>query len=323
MLRRLITISLLFVAAGLCAGSNPQVVLNTNMGNITLELYPQAAPITVDNFLHYVNTGFYDGLLFHRVIPDFMIQGGGYFLSGTTIYTAPVTAGPIINESGNGLSNLRGTIAMARTSEPHSATSQFFINQVDNLRLDRANAQDGYGYCVFGRVVDGMDVVDAIAGAPRIYVNFGLSDFPYPPIGMYQVWVVPRDLSYDSNFAADTQVNLADFAVFAANWLNDGCASANAFCSGTDLDFSGGIDFVDLDIFLRHFSRTVGYEPAASDIAPNNVVDAADLAHIAENWLHMGCTPENDYCRKADLNRSGAADMADLALFAGNWLIEY
>jgi peptidyl-prolyl cis-trans isomerase A (cyclophilin A) len=135
----------------------PRVVLDTTAGKITLELDPQKAPITVENFLKYVDDGFYDGLVFHRVIPRFMIQGGG--MNDQIKEKREGVRAPIKNESGNGLSNERGTIAMARTNDPNSATCQFFINHVDNPNLDNF----GGGYAVFGKVVDGMDVVDAIA----------------------------------------------------------------------------------------------------------------------------------------------------------------
>jgi cyclophilin family peptidyl-prolyl cis-trans isomerase len=158
------------LAAALCVGvfafasqsasaqdENPKVVIETSEGDITVELDRQKAPITVKNFLDYVDAGFYDGTIFHRVIPDFMIQGGGM----TPDMSEKKTRDPIKNESGNGLSNTRGTIAMARTNDPNSATSQFFINVGDNANLDTY----GGGYAVFGKVTDGMDVVDKIVGA--------------------------------------------------------------------------------------------------------------------------------------------------------------
>jgi cyclophilin family peptidyl-prolyl cis-trans isomerase len=139
---------------------NPQVVLETSLGTITVELYADKAPLTVKNFLSYVDDGFYNNTIFHRVIPDFMIQGGG-FQSGMS---QPTTRSAIKNESSNGLSNERGTLAMARTNVPDSATSQFFINHgAGNQFLDKANSRDGVGYCVFGKVVTGLDVVDKIA----------------------------------------------------------------------------------------------------------------------------------------------------------------
>lgn len=134
------------------------IKLHTTLGVITLELDAEKAPETVKNFLAYVEAGHYNGTIFHRVIKDFMIQGGGM----TPDMEQKPTRDPIQNESGNGLHNARGTVAMARTNAPHSATSQFFINTVDNTFLNREGASDGWGYCVFGKVVEGMDVVDAI-----------------------------------------------------------------------------------------------------------------------------------------------------------------
>lgn len=137
----------------------PRVKLQTNMGDIIIELNQEKAPESVKNFIHYVNTGFYDGTIFHRVISNFMIQGGGF----TTDFAQKDTLPAIKNEANNGLRNVRGTIAMARTSEPHSATAQFFINVVDNNFLDyRAQTTRGWGYAVFGKVIQGMDVVDKI-----------------------------------------------------------------------------------------------------------------------------------------------------------------
>lgn len=134
------------------------VRFETSMGNIVVELNEKAAPVTVSNFLRYVQEGFYDGTVFHRVIPNFMIQGGGF----TTDMEEKQTHEPIVNEASNGLNNNRGTVAMARTNNPHSATSQFFINHKDNNRLNYID-NSRPGYAVFGRVVEGMDVVDAIA----------------------------------------------------------------------------------------------------------------------------------------------------------------
>jgi cyclophilin family peptidyl-prolyl cis-trans isomerase len=144
----------------LARGANPRVELKTNLGVIQLELYPDKAPITVENFLSYVNSGFYNGTIFHRVIPNFMVQGGGF----TPGMNEKSTKSPIKNEAGNRLANSKGTIAMARTSEINSATSEFFINVVNNDYLNhRNNSPAGFGYCVFGRVIKGMDVVGKIA----------------------------------------------------------------------------------------------------------------------------------------------------------------
>jgi peptidyl-prolyl cis-trans isomerase A (cyclophilin A)/peptidyl-prolyl cis-trans isomerase B (cyclophilin B) len=143
--------------------ANPVVLMKTNLGEIEIELYPEKAPITVENFLGYVEDGFYDGTVFHRVIKGFMIQGGGFDAE----LNQKSTKDPIKNEANNGLSNSTGTIAMARTSNPQSATAQFFINTVNNQRLNfTSETQRGWGYAVFGEVVSGMDVVRAIEATP-------------------------------------------------------------------------------------------------------------------------------------------------------------
>jgi cyclophilin family peptidyl-prolyl cis-trans isomerase len=140
-----------------------EVTMKTSMGDVVLELYPDKAPLTVANFVDYATTDFYDGTVFHRIVPGFVIQGGGF----TPELNKKKTKSPIVNEAQNGLSNERGTIAMARTQYPNTATSQFFINLKDNEMLDfKAEQQGGYGYAVFGRVVEGMEVVDAIASVP-------------------------------------------------------------------------------------------------------------------------------------------------------------
>jgi cyclophilin family peptidyl-prolyl cis-trans isomerase len=165
-MKRLALAALVAAVAGLVPApaqetKNPVVVMDTSMGKITIELLEDKAPITVKNFLKYVDDKHYDGTIFHRVIADFMIQGGG-FAPGMK---EKETYAPIKNEAGNGLANKRGTIAMARTNKPDSATAQFYINVKDNPGLDRANAKDKVGYAVFGKVIDGMDVVDAIRRA--------------------------------------------------------------------------------------------------------------------------------------------------------------
>ena len=142
--------------------ANPQIQLKTNLGTIDIELFESEAPKTVANFLSYVDQGFYEGLIFHRVIPGFMVQGGGFDEN----MDQKSGQNPIQNEANNGVSNDRGTIAMARTSDPHSASSQFFINLVDNTNLNHTSeSPQGWGYCAFGKVTDGMDVVDTIAEA--------------------------------------------------------------------------------------------------------------------------------------------------------------
>lgn len=140
-------------------GAAPQVQLETSLGNIVIELNKDKAPKTVANFLSYVEDGFYDGTIFHRVIENFMIQGGGFDES----FQQKPTKAPIENEADNGLSNKRGALAMARTNDPHSATAQFFINTVDNDFLNfKGKAPSGWGYAVFGEVIEGMDIVDNI-----------------------------------------------------------------------------------------------------------------------------------------------------------------
>ena len=157
---RLLLLACAFVAASPAYAANPQVALHTSMGRITLELYPDNAPKTVENFLQYVRDGHYDGTTFHRVMPGFMIQGGGF----TPEWKEKPTRPPIRNEGPTGLGNSEGMVAMARTADPHSATAQFFINLVPNRFLDfKAPTAEGYGYCVFARVSDGMDVVRRIA----------------------------------------------------------------------------------------------------------------------------------------------------------------
>jgi peptidyl-prolyl cis-trans isomerase B (cyclophilin B) len=170
-------LTICFASAGVAAqksADQPKVRLETSLGTIVIALDSQKAPKTVDNFLAYVRDGFYNGTIFHRVIRGFMIQGGGF----TETMHQRATKAPIKNEADNGLKNLRGTVAMARTSDPHSATAQFFINTVDNGFLDfTAKTDRGWGYCVFGRVVEGMDLVDAIEKEPTTFRN-GAGDVP-------------------------------------------------------------------------------------------------------------------------------------------------
>ncbi len=167
---------------------NPRVIMQTSLGKITIELFPDKAPKTVENFLQYAKEGFYVGTIFHRVISGFMIQGGGF----TKDLTQKRTRAPIHNEANNGLPNLRGTIAMARTGDPHSATAQFFINVVDNNRLDYVSDQNGmtWGYCVFGKVVEGMDVVDKIKAVPTAPQGPLPSDVPTTPVVIEKVEVL-------------------------------------------------------------------------------------------------------------------------------------
>lgn len=156
-------------------GKMSKVLLSTSLGDITIELYPEKAPITVENFLAYVDSGFFDGTIFHRVIPGFVIQGGGF----TEDMNKKPTRPPVKNEAGNGLKNERGTLSMARTQETDSATSQFFINLSDNTALD--HGMRGFGYAVFGKVIEGMDIIDKIAAVKT--GNRGMfNDVPVQPV---------------------------------------------------------------------------------------------------------------------------------------------
>jgi cyclophilin family peptidyl-prolyl cis-trans isomerase len=158
-------------------GKGPVVLIETTKGDIKVQLFEDKAPITVKNFMQYVEDKHYDGTIFHRVIKGFMIQGGGF----DQLMREKPTRAPIKNESANGLSNKRGTIAMARTAIPDSATAQFYINVVDNQSLDRRSARDGVGYCVFGEVIEGMNVVDAIVSV-KTGEKSGMDDVPLEPI---------------------------------------------------------------------------------------------------------------------------------------------
>jgi peptidyl-prolyl cis-trans isomerase A (cyclophilin A) len=181
LIRALLPALLLLAVAGNARADAVRVLMQTSKGDITLELDADKAPDTVRNFLRYVDEGFYDGTIFHRVIKNFMIQGGGF----TPAMDQKKTHDPIKNEAKNGLKNARGTVAMARTSDPHSATAQFFINHKNNDFLDYPG-QDGWGYAVFGRVTGGMEVVDAIAAVPT-----GARDVPTEAVTIVSVKRAP------------------------------------------------------------------------------------------------------------------------------------
>ncbi len=183
------------MVTGTARAANPVVVMETSMGTIEIELFEDKAPITVKNFLQYAEDKHYDGTIFHRVIPTFMIQGGG-FEPGMK---EKKSRDPIKNESSNGLSNLKGTLAMARLGKDvgnvkaaDSATAQFFINTKDNTFLDKAKAQDGAGYCVFGRVIKGLDVVDKIKDVETDTVK-GFDDVPTKDVIIKSVKVVKAE----------------------------------------------------------------------------------------------------------------------------------
>ena len=187
-MKALIAVLCLVPAVALAAGeAKPRVRMETNKGVIVLELEPDKAPKTVANFLQYVRDKYYDGLIFHRVIKGFMVQGGGV----TIDYREKPKRESILNEAGNGLKNLRGTVAMARTGEVNSATGQFFINHRDNAFLDHTgNSPEAFGYCVFGKVVEGMDVVDKIANIPTGAGGPFGRDVPSEPVMIMKAVVV-------------------------------------------------------------------------------------------------------------------------------------
>ena len=183
-MRNLISLTFLFAMCGAHAANEglkdttTAVILETSKGEITLELYVAEAPVTTANFLEYVKAGFYDGTIFHRVIPNFVVQGGGIMSD----MQRKETRGPIVNEADNGLLNTRGMVAMARTQDPHSASSQFFVNLANNEFLNhQSKTMRGWGYTIFARVVEGMDVVDQIAASATGF-DRGMGDVPVEPI---------------------------------------------------------------------------------------------------------------------------------------------
>lgn len=189
------------------AGPPPRVVLEIaqgeeDWGRIVLELNPEKTPITVENFLRYVDSGYYDGTIFHRVLPNFMIQGGGYMALGELKKTGQLRQ--IANEARKGLKNVRGTIAMARTRNPSSATSQFFINVIDNPQLDFPS-RDGWGYCAFGTVVEGMDVVDRIRHVPTQRDPAGPDQAPSQPVDPPRIKRAQREGGAPATQAAVSQ----------------------------------------------------------------------------------------------------------------------
>jgi cyclophilin family peptidyl-prolyl cis-trans isomerase len=181
----LAALSLVFALSA--AAASPQVEVRTNMGAFTLELYPENAPATVQNFIQYVKDGHYNGTIFHRVIPGFMVQGGGY----TQQFDEKPTRPAIKNEAGNGLRNGIGMVSMARTADPHSGTAQFFINVAENPSLDfRAPTREGYGYAPFGKVVKGMEIVDRIAQVRTGPGKPPHADVPVKPVVIERMRVI-------------------------------------------------------------------------------------------------------------------------------------
>ncbi|MCP4994065.1 MAG: peptidyl-prolyl cis-trans isomerase [Gammaproteobacteria bacterium] len=173
----LLLTALLLGLSTLALADNPRVLMVTSLGEIELELDQEKAPLSVENFLRYVDEGYYNDTIFHRVINSFMIQGGGF----TQEMTKKPSHSPVKNEARNGLKNSRGTIAMARTNQPHSATSQFFINHIDNDNLDYPSF-DGWGYAVFGRITKGVETMDKIADVFTVTASNGMKNVPEQPV---------------------------------------------------------------------------------------------------------------------------------------------
>jgi len=295
-----------------CWAEVPIVKLETNFGDIIIEFFDANAPVTTANFLGYVKSGFYDGMVFHRVIDDFVIQGGGYDAD----LNKPDPCDPIISESNNGLSNLRGTVAMARMTEPNSATSQFYINVVDNNGLDWKDPNDridpndanDVGYCVFGEVISGMNVVDRIANLPtedNITVPDGntLNDVPRPPGPV---------IIYNANILGDLDgdyyVDFKDYSIFANQWLDSGNSNP---LKVTASDGSAGDQFgfsvsVDANYVIIGAPKYDGHTGAAYIFEYNdgNWTQQAKLtAYIF--YRHQGGT--NNWGQQARLNAADAA----------------
>jgi cyclophilin family peptidyl-prolyl cis-trans isomerase len=231
---KLLFLMMLSVFAGICSAANPQVTLHITgavTGDIVLEIYADKAPVTAANFINYVQTGFYNGLIFHRVMSGFMIQGGGYDTNLVQKATGPA----IINESSNRLSHVRGTIGMAKLFDADTATSQFFINHVDNAGLNYGSwAYDIHytppkpiavtvGYCVFGKVLNGMDVVDAIAALPTATEN-GMQYVPVTDVIIESATVTSNApvcaTKLEGDIDGDCNVDFADFVKLAQHWLS-------------------------------------------------------------------------------------------------------
>ncbi len=278
---------------GISAGANPQVTLQISgdvSGTIVLELYAEEAPITTANFLRYVKSGFYNDLIFHRVAngvaedPLFVIQGGGLDMSHN-----PKIPGPaIINESSNGLSNLRGTIAMARENHSDSATSQFFINHQDNTGLDYRlyPPNPNYisvGYCVFGKIIDGLDVMDEISGVattssvPDIDIIIDSAIITLDePVCMEKL---------DGDIDGDCDVDLGDYAFFADTWLMENSTPHEA-----NFNFDDIVNMVDFVIFAAAWGTVYGETRynGACDLHSDGVIDEQDLVVFTEHWLDGG-----------------------------------
>ncbi|MDD5063800.1 MAG: peptidylprolyl isomerase [Phycisphaerae bacterium] len=304
-------------------GEGPVVELETNFGNVVIELYDADAPVTVENFLTYVKSGFYDGLIFHRVIDNFMIQGGGF----DTSLNRPAVLDPIINESNNGLSNLRGTIAMARTDDPNSATSQFYINVVDNNFLDYNDITD-VGYCVFGRVISDMNIVDRIGHLPTengVAVPAGgtMNNVPRPPgpVIIYNAKIL-------GDFDKDSDVDFRDYGIFANQWLDSGCSDPFKITDGNANDWFGYSVAVDANHAIIGapgdggnigaayiFERNDGIWTQKTKLTAFDGGEVGDYfgisVSISANYAIVGAVGDDDYMGAAYLFKNNG----------GNWTV--
>lgn len=310
-------------ASSLADPNNPRVIISSLFGDIAVELFPDDAPISTENFLHYVTTGFYNSTIIHRTVTPLqggigISQGGGFYFSGGSVQYKPPDRPGIINESYNGLSNTRGTIAMARTPDPNSATSQFFINQIDNTYFDKANNPDGFGYCVFGKVLSGMDIIDYVTYLPHIAdtnLTLGMKEVPYYhtlngydyPIYIWEAFVAPEGYWFKADFNYDGIVDEKDLTLIIDNWL--GTAQLG------DMEVVGNIDFTEFAKFAKSWRRTsVWYREIPSDIDNSGQVNFKDFALFAQDWDKNGTELYGDF------NLDSTVNFNDLSLFADDWL---
>jgi cyclophilin family peptidyl-prolyl cis-trans isomerase len=304
-----------------CEADNPRVVIITTFGDIGVELFEADAPITVENFLHYADTGFYDWTFIHRTVNTgiYVVQCGIYVYNYNygTVFPKTPDLDPIINESYNGLSNLRGTIAMARGSDPDSATSQFYFNQLDNTQLDKANYPDGYGYCVFGKVLNGMDLIDSFIQLPHVDPNLvsGLTEVPVyvdQDGALYLVEIVkvvraPAGSWLKADINYDGIVDEQDIAEVCDNWLN--AAELG------DIEVNGIIDFAEFAQVAQRWKWTsVWGRFTAADIDNSGAVNLRDFALLANDWKKNGLE------LRGDLNLDQTVDANDLVYLSEHWL---
>jgi cyclophilin family peptidyl-prolyl cis-trans isomerase len=337
-MKRLISVFIWLFLVVPCWAEAPIVKLETNFGDIVIELSDANAPVTVANFLMYVKSGFYDGLIFHRVIDGFVIQSGGYDAD----LNIPDSYDPIISESNNGLSNLRGTIAMARGTEPNTATSQFYINVDDNNGLDWKEPNDrkdpndvnDVGYCVFGRVISDMNVIDRIAHLPTennvtVPGDGALDDVPRPPGP-----VIIYNANILSDLDDDSDVDFKDYAVFANQWLDSGSSNPFEVTAGGTGDWFGYSVSVDANHAIIGAPGDNDYTGAAYIFEYNNGIwtqqaklttpegEAGDYfgisVSISANHAIVGAVGDDDYMGAAYIFEYSDGDWAPQAMLTAS-----